>query len=261
MTNSRLLIIIGVPGCRKDFVAGWLSCLPGFLDVSWRVEMSTGKSFCNSATKNLEQGRSYQELASPIDFYKYYAKINISPNAKYCYVSAAHGYIFFQKDALIPFIDNGTITKILYLNIDRADHLTIKWENYAKNFLTRETRPIDHQTYNENHDIDKIIVQDRNMDPCYITDELRRKTLEHVIKTASNDEPDKFKEDFKDYYTDLDYCELFRPGGSKYLCHVLNITAESRMHDYWDFLLPYIKTPDSIERWGKVWNKYELKFN
>ena len=111
-------------------------------------------------------------------------------------------------------------------------------------------------------DIDSIILRTRNLALSEITNEIRIDEFQNILKNVTNDEPKEFKQEFGGAYIELDYTQLFQEtGGSRYLCNVLGITAEDRMHKYWDFLLPYIRTPDTIVRWGKVWNRHELTFN
>lgn len=258
MTDAQILMLVGVPGCRKDFVLGWLSCLPKFLDIGWRVEMSTGKSFCTSVTKNLEIPGL--DISNIKDYYQKYAQINLCSGAEYCYPSAAHGYKFFDRADVQPHLDNKSLS-LYYLNIDHADKQTIKWECYAKNFLVTETRKTDGK-YMVDIDIDSIILRTRNLALSEITNEIRIDEFQNILKNVTNDEPKEFKQEFGGAYIELDYTQLFQEtGGSRYLCNVLGITAEDRMHKYWDFLLPYIRTPDTIVRWGKVWNRHELTFN
>jgi hypothetical protein len=259
MTDAQILMLVGVPGSRKDFVLGWLSCLPKFLDIGWRVEMSTGKSFCTSITKNLEfPGVNFSNIK---DYYQKYAQINLCSGAEYYYPSAAHGYNFFDRVDVQPYLNNKSVS-LYYLNIDHADKQIIKWECYAKNYLVIETRKAERNQHMVNIDIDKVIMRNRNIALSKITDEMRIDEFQSILKHATNDEPKKFKQEFSGGYIELDYAQLFQEtGGSRYLCNVLGITAEDRMHKYWDFMLPYIQTPDTIIRWGKIWNRHELTFN
>ena len=54
---------------------------------------------------------------------------------------------------------------------------------------------------------------------------------------------------------DLDYAELFKPGGSHYLCNMVGATAPERAHAYWNAMLPFINAPDSCTAFGREWDK------
>ena len=58
--------------------------------------------------------------------------------------------------------------------------------------------------------------------------------------------------------TILDYTKLFTPGGSYYLCDRLELDAPQVCHDFWDQMLPFACSPDSINVWNHDWKKNDF---
>jgi hypothetical protein len=94
--------------------------------------------------------------------------------------------------------------------------------------------------------------------PDVITDAHRIKAIKRMIKfqqqTVTNN--DKFLNNPR--ITLLDYHCLFRPGGSYYLCEKLNLTANVRLHNHWDYMLNVAQSPDSVDALGYTWRKKDF---
>ena len=172
--------------------------------------------------------------------------VTLSQQADITWAGACHGndLLKFEK-----FINSGVIT-VLNIDASTADAKTIQWEFLVKTFLTKR-RHITNYLNKENwNNIDSQLGQSLEV----ITDSDRCKKFKEICQgnfEVFHTIPTEIK------HTTANYLELFKPGGSYYLCKLLNISTDLRNHNLWNDMLKYSETPNFIQAWGCTWTKQE----
>lgn len=241
MTPIRLLFVSGVGGARADFVAGWFGLNSNFVNSYWNIDINTGLSVGEQGNaRAVTQGKTPEQCVNEFGF-------TLSKSANLYWALAIHPWIQ-NNDILEENVNNG---KISFIQIDTggADHNKIYWEFLVKTFLT-ERRHINQYRSNERWVIDHQI-QKTN-----ITDNDR---IETFLKLHQSKKSDKLESSIllpcKLHPINVKYTELFKPGGSRYLCDSVKIEMPNSAHNYWDSMIPFADSPDVITTWGREWHK------
>ena len=237
---KKVILVAGAGGARMDFVAGWLSTLPLFLDTTWRIDPQTGLSHGSMMfTKMLDYGK----IVNFSDFFKEFFIIN--PAADLYYAGTLHGY---KPENIQNAIESGQAELV---SIDTSsvstDHLA--WEFVVKTYFPQfRTRG----AIETNMTWQQI---DRSIKKSEITNQDRIALVEQQLQSLKN-QPLARPGDIQLPHKTVAYNLLFQPGGSKYLCKTLNLPAiDSRYHAAWDCYLPLTVSPTSLVVWGRTWNK------
>ena len=222
-------------GGRADMTAGWLNLLPGFVNGRWVIDPFTGVSFGNMG--NLRAIDQYVPLTEILTS----NGIHLSAESPHTWAVAIHGNnLDYQQYK--PHIDSGTVR---FVNIDtsNANQNTISWEFYVKTFLSDRLSLESLRGWGE-----QWVIGDHLSDSEKI-EELTRKLKSHLKNNTAQSLPNKFS------CVNLDYVKMFCPGGSQYICQALGLTPDKRFHDYWDAVLPFTHSPQSLNVWGVNWDR------
>lgn len=214
MIKVQPWLVTGVGGSRIDFIAGWLSCLPGFVNNHWSIDPHTGQSV---GEMRLMKSLDYD----PISLKEHLERIGRFAMAddhtiKFC--GSVHGY---NLERQIADDDNAVV---LYIKVPDHRLSKVHWEFCVKTYLTNKF-------IGNIHDL---------TDAAFI----ERKIAEAKRSKAHEPHPKAHI---------LDYEQLFVHSGSRYLCAEMGIEAPDRLHDFYDDMLKWADSPLEIEAYGKVW--------
>ncbi|CAB4138127.1 hypothetical protein UFOVP328_320 [uncultured Caudovirales phage] len=230
MTPIKILGICGAGGLRMDFIAGWLGKLPKFVKSQWYIDPITRQS-CSITSNVVLLDRDFDLKSVLEQSYNY----KLDPHADVYYATKLH--VLNQQHQHL--VENKSI-KIYNLVTDAGvDMSQVKWEFFIKTYGGI--------SYEQWH-IDTLINQPT------ITDQDRVDQLNHLLKNKHI--VYRYPNNPKDCPL-LEYSKLFVPGGSRYLCDVVGISADSDYHDFWDSMLPLAKTPPEVTLWGQRWRKQD----
>jgi hypothetical protein len=222
MIDARCCLVTGHGGARMDFIAGWLGCLPGFIDNNWSINPITGASKGDQQQiKNLDTDK-HINLSNCLNDN---LNINLSANSSICYAGSLHGWHLAQQ------IQDYNGVQILYIDISKADRDKISWEFFVKTYLCKKDRFTLYNTADKNPNLD-----------LHVT---------NINKQASITLPrvDVEKTMF------LDYTQLFVEDGSRYLTEILGIVVDDVLHDFYNSNLNYANSPNEINCQGRVWRR------
>jgi hypothetical protein len=238
MTKVRTFITVGIPGARMDFVAGWIGSLPSFIDSQWRVDPETGRSFgFTTALREVDKDNITVEMVLND------LSLELDPDSDINLSVSLHG--FGLENKIHP--TNLDAVTIIRINTDQADREKIFWEFLVKTYLVRGR-------WQHAYAIDRCYYIDTKLESQGInpTNETRQKFLLDLI----NQFPHKIQPLTGLPIIDVDYNELFQPGGSWYLANRLGLTeATVNHHKLWDSNLQFASSPDVVEKFGCVWNR------
>lgn len=228
MVPINLTIVVARPGARGDFLAGWLGCLPGYVDNQWRIDIPTGRSFglmsCFKELDSVDYGiNTLDQLLS----YRNY----ILGESSWTFAMSCHGYKIENK------IRSLTNIKIVQITTSIQDKAVIDWEYIAKTYFSQERFESSLQQ-NQFYNVDKVNHND---------------TIEFIKQQT------KITRTYADYNLPLaciqvSYQDLFKPGGSYYLCKQLNLDVADDYHKYWDTQLNLSTSKLSYDAFGYNWN-------
>ena len=247
LVKIKLVLVAGIGGARMDFVSGWLGKLPNFIDTKWYIDTSTGLSLGDMHfIKSIDSPDS--DIGEVVNSHK--AQLDI--NAKLHWAGSCHGNQIEKHREKI----NSGLFKLLIINTDSVSEDIkdkIQWEFFAKTYLScRKT--ITNYFNNANWNIDNQI------DKTDITDLTRVEQLKKMLEKNKSFEKTPLVPPGIEYVT-AEYDKLFVPGGSEYLCNILELSAGNRDHRLWDTLLGFADTPDSVYAFNKTWTKSEFLNN
>ena len=235
MTNAlvKLVIVFGIGGARADLVAGWLGTLPGFVNSRWIIDPETGVSYGHQGNiRAIDQNVPLEEVLNN-------QGLTLDPNAEFTWAVACHGYNLKLQD-FKQHIDSGAV-KFVYVDARTANQNKVAWEFYVKTYLSHRRSLESVRGWSEQW----IIGQD-------LSDQERIQKLKNLLTTHRN------RHIIPAVPCDvIDYSKAFVPGGSRYICDVLGITAPDVYHQYYDSVLPYTHSPESINVWGVNWQRQD----
>jgi hypothetical protein len=238
MLGVKLWLATSPGGCRMDFLAGWLGKLDNFANSSWTIDPHTGRS-CGmmQKIKNIDrEGYRLEDVLAKHSF-------ELDPNSDITFAGTCHGYQLNQFDQEI--IKNKIV--VLQIQPGTADHNLIKWEFFVKTYLSK---------HNNIHDLLYSTLPwtiDSLLGGANTTNAMRVQKLSDMMKNYNDVLKDVGYKGFP--YITLDYTKLFVPGGSRYLCDQIGITAGEQYHLYWDGMLPLASSPNELTVWGHIWRR------
>jgi hypothetical protein len=256
LSISKIVLIVGGPGARKDFVGGWLGLCNGFIRTPWRIDPLVGYSKIDTGTiwttplilDQIESG-----------------SLRIDPSANRTLAITAHVddnvSVSNSNIKKLAELVNSGILSIAGIDLDRADMIQYHWDRLFKVYLCLGMEY--NQYYRQyNANLCKNLFETSG---DILTDEHAVNFINRRINIAleEKDLPGRDQDIHWRFYkkleplapVDLNYAELFKPGGSYYLCGMLGTTAPERAHIYWDTMLPFINSPDSCHAFGRDWDK------
>lgn len=240
MTNCRLKLILYPAGARGDFVSGWAGVLPNVMNNWWSIDPITGLSLGMFQIKMIDHGFPLEEILKNQNLF-------LDANSKLFCVGACHGSNL-DLASLQKLIDSGAL-QLYVIDVTTADKADIAWECIVKSYLSRRNY------YKETQWIWAI---DQKLDSSNseITDQQRIDAVTDLAQKISITAIEKFLTSTD--ITILDYTKLFVPGGSYYLCDKLKLSAPQVCHDFWNQMLPFACSPDSINVWNHTWQKKDF---
>lgn len=242
MTDIRLKLIFASPGARGDFVCGWTGLLNNVIDNGWKLDPLSGRSqllIYFKSVKHLNLNNLINHLSND--------KLELNASSNLFFVAPHHGEMLGLQH-FDPLINHDSI-QVYAIDHRTADETTLKWDCAVKSYLVPRK---DSYALGENKKylIDSTIKISE--DP--ITDQQRIIQVEKYLELAKRPLDTYHFLSHKKICL-LDYQELFRPGGSRYLCQQLELSASPEQHRFWDHMLTFATSPDEIECWGRVWRK------
>jgi hypothetical protein len=257
LSVGKIILIVGAAGARKDFVSGWLGLCNGFVRTRWRIDPLIGYSQIDTI------GHNISDVASRLENGVLHIDPDLSQQLSIaCHVDNEAGVSTADVDTVnkLAKLVNSNVLTIAGIDLHNADMVQYHWDRLVKvhayigmeynNHYRRQHPELVSRTFN-------------TVDP--VTDEYAINYIKNRINIAIEDLPlpPRTQDNHWSLYKkldslltlDLDYAELFKPGGSYYLCNVVGATAPERAHAYWDAMLPFINAPDSCTAFGREWNK------
>lgn len=229
-------LVTGPGGARMDFIAGWLSTLPGFLEGSWRINPITGMSIGDSHhTKEMDDpnSRRFDDVLTS-------AKMRFNTNSPITYVGTCHGW--YTPRLMTP--EQLDAVRIIYIDTPHWNHPKICWEFVIKTFMTKMQTKSAFQL-----GLDEMNAKMKS----FPNDEARAEWIHAYLTNFPAGHA--FPPPPPPNATLLDYDSLFTPGvGSHYLAYRLGIKdLDNRHHLYYDDMLKYAESPKTIEKFGRIW--------
>lgn len=255
---KKLYILLGIGGSRKDFVTGWLGTLPNFINTRWYLNLATGGSFSDAYyIKELDAfpDKTFKQMLLE-------QNISIDSDAELNLAVSCHG--LHLSDSLRDL--NPDQYEIINIDVDDDTLPTIFWEQFVKNFL-RHNNTIEELENNNfsNRNILRYVSPIEN--PTTLTNDEHIKIIERLYPKYDMSMPDSVQnikskllwcrtQDVVNMHH-INYKDLFVGGGSTTLCDAICITAPSVNHAFWDAMLPFSKSPDTLEFLGNTWNRID----
>ena len=240
MTNVRLQLIIGQGGTRLDYVSGWLSTLPGYIDNEWNFDSVTGQS------------KGYQQLVKALDYDTLddvlsRNDLTLNKHNSIIWAGGCHGH---QIDKYIQHIQDGSIS-VAVIDVTEEDLIKITWERIVKTWCHQHRGFGVLKGYQRKWHIDDYHER-------VLSNQERIEFVEKLLYANPSNDPGIIKYNYDFPHVKLNYNELFKPSGSHTLCKLLGInSATNRHHLHWDSCLPLADSPTEIS----VWNHTFIKDN
>jgi hypothetical protein len=237
MLKAKLMLVVGPGGARMDFVAGWLSLLPNFVNMNWGVDPVTGRSYGDMRfAKMLDHDQSFDDV--------WPGQFRLSTDTDLYITGTGHGY---NLDELQDKIDAGLIKVLTITCKDPTTNFKkIAWDFFVKTHLSQD-KCFYYRAIKSSWAIDRLLVDQINQP----TDQDRIRVADVILKNIkvsnllnNTQHPDS---------TAIEYNLLFQPGGSQYLCNCLGIKVDYAYHQYWDCVLPFSDSPHELSVWGHTW--------
>jgi hypothetical protein len=257
LSVSKIILIVGAAGARKDFVSGWLGLCDDFVRLNWRIDPLIGYSRIDSI------GHDISAVTDSIER----GDLHIDPTANQrlaitCHIADGLGGDTADIGTVnkLAKLVNSNVLTIAGIDLRNADMSQYHWDRLVKVHLCIGMEYNNHYRQQNPDSVSNVFhISD------LVTDEYAINHIENRINIAIEDRPLPPREQDNHWSLykkldslsplDLDYAELFKPGGSYYLCNVVGATAPDRAHAYWDAMLPFINAPDSCTAFGREWNK------
>jgi hypothetical protein len=219
-------------GSRGDFVAGWLGCLPDYVDNNWTIDPATGKSMSDATYFKLFPKQPVQTLQEFVREWGF----DLASRTNNRIVAATH------HDHIADLIPSElrAITRLITITVKNVDLDWLAWEHYVKQYLCSYPMPDG-----------TVHIIDRLLPPHLRHDDAR---LGLALDIFHKGRPKGVREHAGCANADviLDYAEILVKGGSRILCELLTLPAEQQHHELWDLSIDAAKSPDEISVWGHV---------
>lgn len=220
MISTKLMLIVGEPGSRIDFVGGWLGTLDNFVDSNWTICADTGQS--NGSMSAMTKTMDYSDESIDVALSQF--QLTLSHTASLWSCGTCHS---FRTNQFEPHYSQ-ELVNVAVIDTSNVLRSKIRWEFIVKTFL------------NKNYS-NKFSNNESAIEFC-------KSLLTHDEICNYLDVPG----------TRLCYLRLFCPGGSRYLCDCLNFTASDQQHDHWDRMLHHADSPDVVSMYGRTWCRDEI---
>jgi hypothetical protein len=245
MIGVQLILTVGIPGSRLDFVSGWLGTLPEFVDAQWYLDPKTGRSFTNANSLRLVDNIDYgiETLSRVLSFEDF--ELNSKSTIKLSQGCHARTLSTKFKPDDIPAI------KVVRIDTDGADRKKIFWEYLVKTYMSQQRWPQAFQDSQINH-VDKLL-RDAGVE---VNDSNRVNCIENIIKRDFWMEPTPVVNGLS--CVTIAYDTLFTTDGSKELCKQLDIEVDECYHQLWRNNLTMANSPSTITKFGKTWNYNDI---
>jgi hypothetical protein len=208
----------------------------------WGLDPITGLSLCSVETKMLD-------FVSSLDDVLKKQNLLLDANSNLFYVAPCHGFNL-ELSQLAQLIDSGVL-QLYVVDVTNADKSTIAWECLVKTYLSQRNTIFFEETHRS-----WLIDSEIDLPHAEITNQHRIDTVTDLAQKISVTTVEKFL-NFSNI-TVLDYTKLFAPEGSYYFCDKLDLSAPEVCHNFWNQMLPFACSPDSINVWGHAWNKKDF---
>jgi hypothetical protein len=257
LSVGKIILIVGAAGARKDFASGWLGLCDNFVRLNWRIDPLIGYSRIDSV------GHDISAVVDSIER----GDLHIDPTVNQrlaitCHIDDSLGVNTADVSTVnkLAKLVNSNVLTIAGIDLHKADMVQYHWDRLVKVHACIGMEYNNHYRQQNPDSVSNVFhISD------LVTDEYAINHIENRINLAIENRslPPREQDNHWSLYKkldsllplDLDYAELFKPGGSYYLCNVVGATAPERAHAYWDAMLPFINAPDSCTAFGREWNK------
>lgn len=240
MIGVQLVLTIGIPGSRLDFVSGWLGTLPGFVDAQWYIDPETGRSFTTANSLRPVDKVDYgtETLSRVLGFEGF----ELDPTSSIRLSQGCHGRTLSSKFRTqdVPAV------KVVRIDTDDADRKKIFWEYLVKTYMSRQ-RWIQAIEDDQEYNVDRLL----NLAGLEINDRNRVEFIESVIEKDYYARPTPAVEGLS--YVTIAYDKLFTVDGSQELCKQLELDVDECYHQLWRKNLTMCDSPKTIVKFGKTW--------
>jgi hypothetical protein len=245
MIGVQLVLTVGIPGSRLDFVSGWLGTLPEFVDSNWYIDPETGRSFTTAnALRPVDKIDYGKETLSRVLSFEGF---ELDPESTIKLSQGCHGRTLSVKyrSTDVPAV------KVVRIDTDSADRKKIFWEYLVKTYMSQQRWPEAIQQQRMYH-VDTLLT-DAGLP---LTDCNRVQSIEDVIKKEFHPRQTPVLEGLS--CVNIAYNDLFTADGSKQLCKQLDLEVDDCYHRLWRNNLTMCDSPTTIVKFGKIWNYNEL---
>lgn len=230
--RTKLLVFVGIPGSRADFVVGWLGKLPGFIESFWSFEPTTGQSLSvNQHTLTLNHPNDIDNFTQSHSF-------EFDADSSVTYATKVHEV----SQECLDILCHNPAVKLIEIDLTDVDIKKIVWEGSIK------TRGRQHRG-KSSKGFEWVIDGFINTGHA-ITDQDRISELDRLLHSSLNNRFLKPQYYLDSNYDRVMYNDIFKPGGSRILTNMLGLTVEDVHHQYWDYMLPLAQTPNEVVLWG-----------
>jgi hypothetical protein len=175
--------------------------------------------------------------------------LSLDASSNLFYVAPCHGHNL-DLSQLAQLINSGVL-QLYVVDVTNANKSTIAWECVVKTYLSQRNTIFFEETHRS-----WLIDSEINLPHAEITNQHRIDTVTNLAQNISVMAFERFL-NYPDI-TVLDYSKLFTPGGSYYFCNELELSAPEACHNFWNQMLPFACSPDSITVWGHAWTKKDF---
>jgi hypothetical protein len=218
--DTKLIIVVGQPGSRVDFVGGWIGTLPESFDRSWSISVNTGQSNGKMAAMMKGDANAHRESISTLLAKNSFV---LDPESSNWLVITCHTLSQQHLDEIAQNDNSIIVALITTQNVPKHN---LRWEFVVKTFFNRDFPK-------------KLGSDEQSVIEC-----------QRLLRTDMNYQQCGYEGAIR-----LDYSRLFVQGGSHYLCDQLALAASDRHHSFWDHMLPFADAPNEIDFYGHRWCK------
>lgn len=241
MVRVQLVLTVGIPGSRLDFVSGWIGTLPDFVDSQWYIDPVTGRSF--TTANSLRPVDKVDYGADTLSRVLSFSGFELDANSNIKLSQGCHGRTLSTKFQAtdVPAV------KVIRIDTDQADYKKIFWEYLVKTYMSRQ-RWVQAFEGKQTYHVDTLLANAG----IEITDNNRVEFINNVIKKEYYPRPTPQIEGLS--CITVAYDTLFTTEGSKELCKQLELEVDERYHQLWRNNLTMCDSPKTITKFGKTWN-------
>jgi hypothetical protein len=236
---KKIDLIIYSPGCRGDFIQGWLSSLSDYDQFSWEIDNFSGRSYCNPFIRYLDKDKNLN--FSTLFHHHYFQEFK---NKNKILSICLHGnFIDNQiKEEDYKNFDFRIIKIMFYPKLETI--AKIHWERTVKIYHPESKQDVYNKSFSSEFKKNQFELMQNNFKEIFY------QKIEHYFNMS------KKINKLKVNSVIIQYEEIIKPSGSYYLTEKLNLNITEKDHKYWETQLKKSHSPLEVTIDGKIF-KYE----